>query len=118
MRTLSLAALSLLGLGMLSLAHASGVVCTLPPGNSLTQTAEPCGQALFATTDFLNWGQPVSPTGYSGFGEATSPPGAGPYLATSSGGLGVTLNSPNMGIERADNTVYAWSSLYGWTSPT
>ena len=71
-RTFVLPGVLLLGAGMM--ARASNVICTLTPGNSLTQTAEPCGQAMFATTDFLDWGQPQSSTGYSGFGDASSAP--------------------------------------------
>jgi hypothetical protein len=100
------------------LVRAGSVICTLTPANSVTPVSEPCGQALFTPTDLLNWGQLGSASGYSGFGQAANPPSAGPMTATSLNGLGVTLDSSNMQLERADNTIYAWSNTLGWTSPS
>jgi len=107
-----------LGIGFQSLARAANVICTLTPASTGTPVAETCGQPLFLTSDFLNWGQPPSVIGYSGLGAATNPPSAGPLFATSFDGLGVTLSSSNMLLERADNTIDAWSNTFGWTSPS
>lgn len=94
---------------------ASSVLCsTGPTAGSLVATS--CAQA-FTSTDFLNWGAPVWE---GGLGEAYLP-GATEIdqLATVATNNGLIIDaSTNMGLVRADNTVYSWDSATSrWVAP-
>jgi hypothetical protein len=97
---------------------AGTVSCSLIPLSG-PQISETCGQYLFTPNDYLDWGQAIAVTGYSGFGAASSGPFSGPATATSADGIGISLSSSTDQLQRFDNTDYAWLPLLSsWQSPT
>lgn len=94
--------------------RANSVICAVSSGNGpLTNTS--CGQT-FVANDFLNWGAPVSS---GGLGQALETNGSPDYFTqplqvTSYFGDDITVSSPSMNLERADNTVYAWDGTTSW----
>jgi hypothetical protein len=97
-RALSLTAIAI---GLLANAGATPVTC------SLNGTLTSCyTQNQILSNDPVNW--------MTGFGEATQAPVAGP-LNTGNNVVNLQLTSPGL-LQRADNTVYAWSGS-AWTFP-
>ena len=82
-------------------AGATGVTCSL--NGSLTSCY---AQNQIFSNDPVNW--------MASFGEATQAPSAGP-LNTSNNVVNLSLTSPGL-LQRADNTIYAWSGS-AWTFP-
>ena len=104
-----------LAIGLAGGLKANSVLCsTGPTAASLVSTS--CSQS-FVATDFLNWGAPI-PDG--GLGEAFNPEAQemdqSVVVATTQGV--VVDATTNMGLERADNTAYAWDAATGsWVNP-
>jgi hypothetical protein len=105
-----------------ALPAAAATACNLTLTGVGGPVSESCGAYLFASRDFLDWGQPtVLPgIGYSGFGEAAQDASGGKWNATSAYGVGVTLDPGTTELmQRLDNTQVAWiAGLNLWGDPT